>query len=132
MSRAVQHQAELIQWRTPMRVTHIFQLPSGDAFPVCPACQSTLEREYQRYCDRCGQRLGWKHFCHAAVISWPNTLPPHGLGEAITFPGEDHDVGMVDEPVNQGGGEAVISEDGVPLAELQIGGDDEALSLVAV
>lgn len=27
---------------------------------VCPRCDTTMEREYQAYCDRCGQRLAWK------------------------------------------------------------------------
>ncbi len=31
-------------------------------FPVCPQCGITLNREYQRYCDRCGQQLSWTHF----------------------------------------------------------------------
>ena len=29
-------------------------------YPVCPRCDSTFEREYQQFCDRCGQRLGWR------------------------------------------------------------------------
>ena len=28
-------------------------------YPVCPACSSTLDREYQAYCDRCGRKLDW-------------------------------------------------------------------------
>jgi hypothetical protein len=27
----------------------------------CPRCDVTLERDYQSYCDRCGQCLDWKH-----------------------------------------------------------------------
>lgn len=29
-------------------------------YPVCPRCKSTFERGYQKFCDRCGQRLSWK------------------------------------------------------------------------
>lgn len=29
-------------------------------YPVCPRCKRTFEREYQKFCDRCGQRLAWK------------------------------------------------------------------------
>jgi len=38
------------------------------SFPVCPRCQLTLEREYQAYCDRCGQALDWEAFPENAVI----------------------------------------------------------------
>ena len=31
-------------------------------YPVCPNCHCTFEREYQRYCDRCGQKLAWNLF----------------------------------------------------------------------
>ena len=37
-------------------------------YPVCPGCGCTLEREYQNYCDRCGQRLDWDNYDHAAII----------------------------------------------------------------
>ena len=37
-----------------------------------------------------------------------------------------------EKAVNEGGGEAVIPKDGIPLAELQVGGNNEAFSLVAV
>ena len=60
------------------------------------------------------------------------SLAVHGLGEAVALAGENDDVGVVDEPVNEGGGESVVAEDGVPLAELQIGGNDEAPALITV
>ncbi len=31
----------------------------------CPRCDVTLERDYQAYCDRCGQCLDWKHIHNA-------------------------------------------------------------------
>lgn len=37
-------------------------------YSVCPGCNKTLERDYQAYCDRCGQRLSWKEFSKAEVI----------------------------------------------------------------
>ena len=60
-------------FRTPMPVTHIrcfrYSYPDGlTGFPVCPQCGSTMEREYQAYCDRCGQCLSWKGFSKAAII----------------------------------------------------------------
>ena len=59
-------------------------------------------------------------------------LAVHGLGEAVTFAGEDHDMGMMDESINEGGCQAVIAKDSVPLRELQVGGDDEAPAFIAV
>ena len=56
----------------------------------------------------------------------------HRLGEAVALAGEDDDVGVVDQPVNESSREAVVSENGIPLAEFQIGSDDEASPLVAV
>lgn len=29
---------------------------------VCPGCKCTFEREYQSFCDRCGQKLAWNLF----------------------------------------------------------------------
>ena len=62
----------------------------------------------------------------------PGPLAVHGLGEAAALAGEDNDMGAVDEPVNEGGSELVVTEDGVPLTELQVGSDDKASAFVAV
>ena len=37
-------------------------------FPVCPGCGCTLEREYQNFCDRCGQMLDWASYAQTAII----------------------------------------------------------------
>lgn len=50
---------QVIQFQTLMHPTE---------YPVCPRCSTTLEREYQRYCDRCGQRLDWHALDRAEVI----------------------------------------------------------------
>ena len=60
-----------LSFREPMPVTQIrcFRYPYGVAgFPVCPQCGVTMEREYQSFCDRCGQRLEWKEFSKATII----------------------------------------------------------------
>ncbi len=62
-----------IAFRSPMPVTQIrcfrYSYPYGHTgFPVCPRCGITMEREYQAYCDRCGQCLNWKDFPKVAVI----------------------------------------------------------------
>lgn len=57
-------------FRAPMYVTQVrcFRWLCGIvSFPVCPRCRVTLEREYQAFCDRCGQCLSWKNFSKATV-----------------------------------------------------------------
>ena len=58
-------------FRTPMPVTEIRCYRWGHGltgFPVCPQCHNTLEWEYQKFCDRCGQRLNWKNYHKATII----------------------------------------------------------------
>ncbi len=48
--------------RTPNDLL-IFQGTSSlIAFPVCPQCGQTMEREFQSYCASCGQCLDWERF----------------------------------------------------------------------
>lgn len=55
-------------YRQPMPVRELARYRSGDTYPICPQCGSTMEREYQNYCDRCGQHLGWKQLGRARVV----------------------------------------------------------------
>ena len=60
-----------ISFRKPMPVTAIrcYRYIHGlTAYPVCPQCEMTIEREYQSFCDRCGQKLDWSEFVQAKVI----------------------------------------------------------------
>ena len=57
-------------YRVPMRVRKILELTSGSTFPICPRCHCTLDRDYQRFCDRCGQHLSWQLYNFAAVVKW--------------------------------------------------------------
>lgn len=66
------------------------------------------------------------------AASLDSPLPVHGLGKAVAFTGEDDNMGVVDEPVNEGRCETVVTKDGVPLRELQVGGNDKTPALVAV
>lgn len=64
--------------RLPLPVTQAIALPSSNhsaLFPVCTACNCSLEREYQSFCDRCGQPLNWIPFRNAKII-YPASLPP--------------------------------------------------------
>ena len=59
-------------FRAPMPVREVFLFESAlhgiTTYPVCPRCGVTMEREYQRFCDRCGQRLEWNELEEAEVI----------------------------------------------------------------
>ena len=59
---------EAVSYRMPLAVTKILLLPNKEIFPVCPRCNITLEREYQRFCDRCGQHLDWDYFDDAEIV----------------------------------------------------------------
>ena len=64
-------QQQQLAYRLPMQVTaaRLFRFQSGETtFPICPRCGCTFEREYQAYCDRCGQMLSWKKYKNATVI----------------------------------------------------------------
>ena len=55
-------------FRLPMPVNEVHLYRDNMAFSVCPRCRTPLEREYQSYCDRCGQALDWKRFKKALVV----------------------------------------------------------------
>lgn len=55
-------------FRLPMAVNEIHLHRNNMAFSVCPRCRITLDRDYQAYCDRCGQALNWKHFRKALIV----------------------------------------------------------------
>ena len=59
-------------------------------------------------------------FVAALTMRVLSSLTHDGLSETVALSGEDDDVGVMHEPVHEGGGETVISEDSVPLAELEV------------
>ena len=61
----------LLSYRTPMTITELMEFPSAlgiSAYYICPRCGITLDREYQSFCDRCGQHLDWRCCSYAKVI----------------------------------------------------------------
>ena len=38
------------------------------SFYVCPRCGITMEREFMKYCDRCGQCLDWTMHAQAKIV----------------------------------------------------------------
>lgn len=59
---------QVITYRIPLPVTKVIVYGDDTAYPICPRCATSLEREYMGFCDRCGQKLGWKCFAHARVV----------------------------------------------------------------
>ena len=57
-----------LSFRKPIPVTKIIVFKNDGAYPVCPKCDITVEREYMHYCDRCGQALDWKRYDKAKII----------------------------------------------------------------
>ena len=59
-------------YRVPMAVSafrYIYDTVYGPTtYPVCPRCKCTLERDYQQYCDRCGQALDWEGSRHTLIL----------------------------------------------------------------
>lgn len=58
-------------YRIPMQVRKVRIIGTdqlGNCYPVCPKCGLTMDREYQSYCDRCGQALTWRNYKNAIVI----------------------------------------------------------------
>ena len=54
-------------YRLPKAVCTVLQLPSGNCYPLCPQCGSSLDREYLRFCSCCGQHLCWQYLSAARV-----------------------------------------------------------------
>ena len=56
---------ELAGYRSPMPISEYILYENyleRSVFYLCPRCDISLEREFQSCCDRCGQRLDWKHY----------------------------------------------------------------------
>lgn len=67
-----------VSYRKPRSVIKVIQYSDGNCFPVCPRCSISMDKEYMSYCDRCGQRLRWKHFDRAEVCH-----PPINHGDCV-------------------------------------------------
>lgn len=62
---------QMDSFRVAMPVTQIYcyRVYHGFLdFPLCPRCGNPMEREYQAFCDRCGQCLSWKAYSKATII----------------------------------------------------------------
>lgn len=60
-----------LRYRTPMPVKELIVFPHNfgeTGYYKCPRCQITMEREFQSFCDRCGQKLSWDSYLSVKVI----------------------------------------------------------------
>lgn len=60
-----------LQYRRSASVRKLYCSKGTDgvkSYPICPTCDVPMEREYQSYCNHCGQKLGWREFQKAVVI----------------------------------------------------------------
>lgn len=61
-----------VSYRIAMPVTKMVQYGSGGyAYPICPRCKQSIDREYMGYCDRCGQKLSWEKIENAKILMAP-------------------------------------------------------------
>lgn len=63
---------EELAFRIAAQVVHyrIYPLFNGNftTFPVCPNCSGSVEREYQKFCSECGQKLFWDFYHYATPL----------------------------------------------------------------
>ena len=57
----------LLGFRVKAQICEVMQRSDG-AYYLCPRCRKSLDRDFQSYCDRCGQRLDWAGYRKARVI----------------------------------------------------------------
>ena len=58
----------------------------------------------------------------ALILSTLSVCPlaVQGLGKPVALPRENHNMAVVNKPVNKCRSQAVVAKDGVPLRELQV------------
>ena len=67
-SKIFSYPDSIVGFRTPMPVVETLLLNNGDVFPICPRCTISLDREYMKFCDRCGQKLNWREYRNSQVV----------------------------------------------------------------
>ena len=62
---------DALSFRVPMSVNTVRRYsacPDLFTYPLCPRCNLPMEREYQCFCDHCGQALDWTGFSKAVIV----------------------------------------------------------------
>lgn len=60
---------EELSFRVSMAVEEIVLYRSRESYPLCPRCGIPMDREYQHFCSRCGQRLDWTRYGRARIVT---------------------------------------------------------------
>ena len=47
------------EFRKSMLIKTFRHYRDGSEYPNCPRCGTAIERDYQKFCTSCGQRLKW-------------------------------------------------------------------------
>ena len=58
-------------YRIPLPVKEVLVFADGARYPICPRCDTSVDRAFMNYCDRCGQHLSWTFFELAAAVPAP-------------------------------------------------------------
>ena len=65
--RLFQRYQKECRYRIPFEIKKISIQQNEYSFPICPRCKDVIDREYQSFCDRCGQRLAWNWYDEGKV-----------------------------------------------------------------
>ena len=69
--KMARHERNALSYRDPMSVTAVRYYsgcPKLFSYPICPRCKQPMEREYQSFCDHCGQKLDWSQLSKAVTV----------------------------------------------------------------
>lgn len=84
--------AHTCSYRCPMLVRELMVFPTKPehySYYVCPRCQITVEREFMKYCDRCGQCLDWSRYEQAKII-YPGSKQRRAKAKRLSPMGRFH------------------------------------------
>ncbi len=57
-----------LSYRNPMVVKSGIVYRDNSLYAICPRCKQAIDREYQVFCDRCGQCLEWGDFDNINIV----------------------------------------------------------------
>lgn len=60
-----------VSYRFALPVVEVEQFYNGDEYSICPRCGNSLDREYIKFCECCGQHLAWELLDYAKVVYAP-------------------------------------------------------------
>lgn len=58
-----------LSYRKPMLITSGVVHRDDSLYAKCPRCNGNIERDYQAYCDVCGQCLDWSDLDNINIVN---------------------------------------------------------------